>query len=98
MLFPLLAVFVVAASLGGWFVARRLRRRYAWLTLWALLPFLPYLGWGVLGIVLSDSSSRAESFAWWLIGFGYVGLPLLVWAITAVAGFGIGLLRDEAEA
>lgn len=97
MLLPLLAVFLIAASLGGWFIARRPGRRYAWLTLWALLPLMPYLALGVFGIVSSSPSSRAESFAWWLIGFGYVGLPLLVWAISAVVGFGVGLLRDNAE-
>lgn len=99
MLFPLLATFLILAGLGGWLVAKRAKhRRYLWLALWSLVPLMPYLAFGLFGLIYPGSESRESAFGWWLIGFGYIGLPILVWAGASFAGFLIGHLRDDAGA
>jgi hypothetical protein len=100
MLFPILVAFLIIASIGGWFCARLKRRRRRLSATWLLLPVFPYAVFGLIGAfaTIRDGDPWQPAFGWWLIGFGYVGLPMLVWAGAAAVGFSVGLLRDNAEA
>jgi hypothetical protein len=97
-LIPILVGITLIAGTGGWLLGLRDRRSPRLAMVWAGLPFLAYVAWGVpiATRALMGGHSR-EDAAWWVIGFGFVGLPMLVWVGVAAAGYLVGRLRDDAQ-
>ena len=92
MLVPLLLGIVLVAASGGWLVGRVTKRRRILLAAWILLPVLLYL---VTALIIGNPASWRQEVGRVFIGLGFVGLPMLVWAGAAVAGFFVGSLRDD---
>jgi len=93
MLLLILASVVLIAGGGGW-VCGRVRKGMPWLMALLVLPVVLYAAIGVWDAVVSDESVGV-TFAWWMIGFGYVGLPMLVWAALAAVGFRAGRIGKQ---
>ncbi len=89
----IVATLVLIAAAGGWVCGRGKRR--LWLVGLILLPLFIYTA-AVIVIGAGDDESWRFDAAWWLIGLSYVGIPILLWAGAAGAGFSIGLLKDRA--
>lgn len=83
-LFP---IALVVGFAGGFLIALggRGRWRLRLFLLWLALPLLVY---SAPLIWLGEASDPGEALAWWLIGlFGFVGLPMLVFAGGALLGY-----------
>lgn len=90
----MLLISVVAAfgvsGIGGWVCGRLGNRRRVWLVGWLLAPVAVYTAW-----LASLPPGEESFFFWWLVGLAYLSIPLGVWTIGAVAGFGISKLKDQ---
>lgn len=96
MFFLIVGLLLFVSTLGGWFCARR-RQRLLWLACLILLPVVLYSALAIF-MGATDDESWGFSFTWWLIGFGYIGVPMLLWAASAGAGFWMSRLRNKAAA
>lgn len=52
-----------------------------------LFPVIVYSTVMFWGWVNDGRTDGPEAVAWWLIGFGYVGLPMLIFAAASAIGF-----------
>lgn len=90
----MLLISVVAAfgisGIGGWSCGRLGNGRRVWLVGWLLAPVAVYTAW-----LASLPPAEESFFFWWIVGLAYLSIPLGVWVIGAVAGYGISKLKDQ---
>lgn len=87
----ILLSLAVVGCLGGWFIGSLKRRRWWPAVGWVLLPFWLYLPLTLLAVF----TEGGQGLAWWLVGLGMLGFPILAWAIPAAIGFAVARYGDR---